>query len=470
MRHTKIVATVGPASSSPAHIRDLLLAGVDVFRLNFSHGTHESHAQTYHAIRNAVSETGRHAGIMQDLSGPKIRTGALEGGGPFPLQPGQRLRIAAGDRMGTGQRIYTPYAPLIASANPGDRLLLDDGRIELRVEERRSDEIVTTVISGVSLGQYKGINAPGVALPASALTDKDASDLRFGLQLGVDLVAMSFVQTAGDVDAALQVIRSADRIVPLIAKIERPSAVTNIDSILQIANGVMVARGDLGLEMPLEHVPRVQKHVIRSARAAGVPAILATQVLESMCVEPRPTRAEVSDAANAVDEGADAIMLAGETAIGAYPVRAVQTLDAIIRDAESMPATERIIPTIDPTHSRHGRAMCEAAVTLAATAQADAIVAVTRAGHTARLLAALRPATPVFAATGSADVVGACSVLWGVTPLLTGACEIPELEQVLVAQNRVRSGAAVVFVNVSAELNRTDANFINVQRVEITSS
>jgi pyruvate kinase len=464
MRHTKIVATVGPACSNPDQLRELLLAGVDVFRLNFSHGTHESHAATYRAIRDVAGATGRIVGILQDLSGPKIRTGPLEGGQPLTLEPGATLRIAAGDRPGREGRVFTPYAPLIKSAKPGDRLLLDDGRIELRVVES-DGELVTTVVNGGTLGANKGINAPGVALPASAITEKDEQDLRFGLQLGVDLVALSFVQTADDVKCALGIMADAGRTVPVIAKIERPAGVDNLDDIVRVANGVMVARGDLGLEMPLEQVPRVQKYVIRRARAAGLPVILATQVLESMRVEPRPTRAEVSDAANAVDEGADAIMLAGETAAGAFPVRSVQTLDAVIRDAERLPLSERIVPSTDPIVSLHGRALCEAAVTLATTAQADAIVAVTSHGHTARLLAALRPSTQVFAATHSAETAGACALVWGVTPLLTTATEIGELEQVLASQGLVPSGSVVVFANVSAELNRTDANFINVQKI-----
>ena len=465
MRHTKIIATVGPASSSPEILRELLLAGVDVFRLNFSHGTHDSHAGIYRAIREAAASTRRLVAVLQDLSGPKIRTGPLEGGAPLPLQRGDTLRIAAGDEPGRAGRVFTPYRPLIESAKPGDRLLLDDGRIELRVTGADRDEIVTTVVNGGTLGQQKGINAPGVILPASAITDKDAQDLRFGLELGVDLVALSFVQTADDVRHAQRLMREAGRVVPAIAKIERPAAVDNLDSILEVANGVMVARGDLGLEMPLEQVPRIQKHVIRRTRAAGLPVILATQVLESMRVEPRPTRAEVSDAANAVDEGADAIMLAGETAAGAFPVRAVQTLDAVIRDAELMPSSERVVPEVDPTHSRHGRALCEAAVTLAYSAQADAIVAVTREGHTARLIASLRPAPPVFAATANREVVGASALLWGVTPVLTEATRIDELERLLVHDGLVASGAVVVLVNVSAELTRTDANFINVQRI-----
>ena len=466
MRHTKIVATLGPASSQPDVLRKLLEAGVDIVRLNFSHGSHEGHAAAYAAIRGAAQATGRTVAIMQDLSGPKIRTGTLVGGLPLTLQPGQPLRIAAGDQPGNADVVYTTYAPLVQSAKPGDRLLLDDGRIELSVEECRRDEILTVVVNGGMLAEKKGINAPGIALPASAVTDKDAEDLQFGLALGVDLVALSFVQTAADVERALHIMKAAGRTVPVVAKIERPTAVENIDRILDVAQGVMVARGDLGLEMPLEQVPRVQKLIIRRARAAGVPSILATQVFESMRVEPRPTRAEAGDAATAVDQGADAIMLAGETAVGAHPVRAVQTLDAVIRDAEMLPAMERIVPEFDTNGSPHGRALCEAAVTLAATARADAIVAVTRHGQTARLLSSLRPTTQIFAATPSPDVVGACSILWGVTPVLTDACEIGALEHLLVSQGLLARGAIVVFVNVSAELNRTEANFVNLQRFD----
>ena len=496
MRHTKIVATVGPASNSPDVLRQLLLAGVDVFRLNFSHGDHQSHAGTYHAIRAAAAATGRHVAVMQDLSGPKIRTGPLAGEKTVHLKEGDTIRIAAGDDPGTPDLIYTPYRPLVEYAKEGDRLLIDDGRIELRVISG-GGEIVATVVNGGALGQKKGINAPGVALPASAITDKDARDLRFGLELGIDLVALSFVQTADDVRQAQQLMREAGRTVPAIAKIERPAAVDNLESILEVANGVMVARGDLGLEMPLEQVPRVQKHVIRRTRAAGLPVILATQVFESMRVEPRPTRAEVSDAANAVDEGADAIMLAGETAAGSFPVRAVQTLDVVIRDAELMPPSERVVPAIDASGSRHGLALCEAAVNLASTANADAIVAVTREGKTARMLSSLRPRTPVFAVSPDRGVANACSLLWGISPVLmergpagggrgphfverragprdrraghadwqAGIGDLPHLEQLLRAQGLVQAGAVLVFVNVSPELARTDANFINVQRV-----
>ena len=293
MRRTKIIATVGPASESPDVLRALLAAGVDVFRLNFSHGTHESQAQAFARIRRAAEEVGRSAAVMQDLSGPKIRTGSIAGGGPLMLVDGAELRVAAGDRQGEPGRIFTPFAPLVDSARPGDRLLLDDGRIELRVVERQGDELVTCVVAGGPLGEKKGINAPGVPLPASALTGKDERDLRFGIQLGVDFAALSFVQTPEDLRRARQIAEGEGRSLPLIAKIERPAAVENLKGILEVAQGVMVARGDLGLEMPLERVPRVQKEIIRLARAAGRPAIVATQVLESMRTEPRPTRAEV---------------------------------------------------------------------------------------------------------------------------------------------------------------------------------
>ena len=464
MRRTKIIATVGPASGQPEVLSALLAAGVDVFRLNFSHGTHAAHAEAYRAIRAAAASAGRHVAVMQDLSGPKIRTGPLGPNGPLALVEGTELRIGAGERAGEAGRVFTPYGELVESAQPDDRLLLDDGRIELRVTGREGGELVTVVVNGGTLGGQKGINAPGVRLPASAITSKDEADLRFGLELGVDLVALSFVQTGEDLRRARAISDAAGRRVPLIAKIERPAALERLAEILHEAQGVMVARGDLGLEMPLERVPGAQKAIIRHARAAGRPVIVATQVLESMRTEPRPTRAEVSDAANAVNEGADAIMLAGETAVGAFPVRAVQVLDRIIREAEVLPS-ERIQPAMETAGSRHGRALCEAAVTLAATGEADAIVAVTRGGKTARLLASLRPSAPVFAATPSAGVAGALSLLWGVTPVVTDAREPAALQRRLLEGRLIPAGATVVYINVSPDLTRADGNFLNVQKI-----
>ena len=463
VRQTKIVATIGPATSSPEAIAALIESGVDVFRLNFSHGTHEGHRLVYDRVREAAARARRVVAVMQDLSGPKIRTSALEGGTPLSLAAGDALKIAAGDLPGSPGRIFTPYAELVHSARPGDRLLLDDGRIELRVTES-GDELTTVVVSGGTLGEKKGINAPGVTLPASAVTAKDAADLRFGLELGVDYVALSFVQTAADVLRAREVMAAAGKQAPIVAKIERPAAVHNLQEILEHADAVMVARGDLGLEMPLEQVPRVQKEIVRRSRAAGCPVIVATQVLESMRVDPRPTRAEVSDAANAVAEGVDAIMLAGETAVGAWPARTVQTLVTIILEAEQS-VTEQVSPDVDPTDSTHGRALCEAAVTLARVGHADAIVAVTREGKTARLLSSLRPPVPIGAATASARVAGALALFRGVRPMITEERDIERLERFIVDGGLIRTGSVAVFISVSPDLTRADANFLNVQRV-----
>jgi pyruvate kinase len=466
LRHTKIVATIGPASDSPDAVKALIAAGVDVFRLNFSHGTHDSHAAVYGRIREAAGRAGRHVGIMQDLSGPKIRTGPLADGKPVQLQPGEEVRIVAGDEPTRPGVIYTPFVELIRSAKPGDRLLLDDGRIELRVTEPRGDYLTVVVVNGGELGAHKGINAPGVALPASALTEKDAADLRLGLKLGVDFVALSFVQRAEDVQRACDVMATSGRTIPVIAKIERPAAVENLDEILRVAQGVMVARGDLGLEMPLEQVPRIQKGIITAARAVGRPTILATQVFESMRTEPRPTRAEVSDAANAVDEGADAIMLAGETAIGAFPIRAVQTLDIVIRDAELVPSWQQVPLAVDPTGSLHGRALCEAAVTLATAGHADVIVAVTSEGKTARLLSSLRPHAPIIAATPDPIVAGCLTVVRGVHPFVTSTLDVPVLRAELLNRRIIHAGSVVVFANVSPDLNQADqnTNFLSVQK------
>jgi pyruvate kinase len=463
MSRTKIVATLGPASQDPHVIESLIAAGVDVFRLNFSHGTHQSHAETYRRVRDAAKQSSRIVSVMQDLSGPKIRTGTLEGDGQLMLEDGSELRIRAGDGPGRAGLIFTPYAELLRAAAPGDRLLLDDGRIELRVTAASGDELKTQVINGGLLGAHKGISAPGVALPSSAVTEKDADDLRFGLSLGVDFVALSFVQTADDLRRARSIMDESGRVAPLIAKIERPTAVTNLDAILGFAQGVMVARGDLGLEMPLEQVPRVQKEIIRRSRAAGRPVIVATQVLESMRTEPRPTRAEVSDAANAVVEGADAIMLAGETAIGAWPARTVQTLSTIIVEAERMPS-ERVALADDPLTSSHSRALCEAAVTLATTGQADAIVAVTRGGKTARLLSALRPGIRIIAATEDESIARMLSLYRCVTPVIAPLQDLNALERLLIDRQLVAAGSVIVFISVNPDMTRLDTNYVNVQK------
>jgi pyruvate kinase len=470
VRRTKIIATLGPASASDTVIRELVTAGVDVFRLNFSHGTHESHAASIEKVRRAAQEAGRIVALLQDLSGPKIRTGKLRGGGPVTLTPGDTLSIVVGDLEGDSTRVSTTYADLPRAVHPGDSLLLDDGRIQLRVKNVAGDEIFTVVVDGGTLGEHKGINLPGVELPSAALTDKDVEDLRFGVRAGVDFVALSFVQNAAVLRQARE---EAQRVgganVPLIAKLERPEAISRLEEILRESDAVMVARGDLGLELPLETVPRIQKEITRWARTLEVPVIVATQVLESMRTEPRPTRAEVSDAANAVDDGVDAIMLAGETAAGAYPVRAVQTLDLIICDAESIP----------PAFSRverarllggHKHAVCEAAATLAERGDAKAIVAVTRGGTTARVLSALRTRVPIFAATDRVEVARSLALAWGVIPVLTEIGDdvttaATRIGDELVARHALEPGSVIVLVSVATDLAQGASNFVKLQKV-----
>jgi pyruvate kinase len=446
----------------------LVDAGTNVFRLNFSHGTHESHARTVARIRSIATRAGREVAILQDLSGPKIRTGRLAGGTPLSLNAGDRLRIGTGDEIGGPSRIFTTFAGLAKAVRRGDRLLLADGLIELRVEAVSGTDIETIVVERGTLGEHKGINAPGVALPASAITAKDVEDLKFGQSVGIDIVGISFVQNAADLRRARELLvgqGSAD--VPLVAKLERPQALDNLNEILDSCQAVMIARGDLGLEMPLERVPRAQKEITRAARQRGIPVILATQVLESMTQEPRPTRAEVSDAAYAVDAGVDAIMLAGETAVGGFPVQAVQTLDAIICDAESTPtpAAPDLKGTVDHTH-----ALCEAAVTLANRGDARAIVAITRQGTTARLLSALRPHAPIYATTDSDITARRLAFCWGIVPVRTDIGDnvesaVPLVRRQLTERGFVAAGDIVVLVNIHPDPTRPDANYLKIHRL-----
>ncbi len=469
VRHTKIIATIGPASSEPRILDDLIAAGVDIVRLNFSHGTQAGHAEKFHLIREAAKRAKRHVAILQDLSGPKIRIGRLDGGRPIMLARGAALVVAIGDDIGGPGRVFTNYAELALRVAKGDRLLIDDGKIELEVESASAAEIHTRVLDGGELSEHKGINAPHVPL-RSDMTEKDRRDLAFGLALGVDMVALSFVQAAADITRARTVMVEAGRPkVPIIAKLERPEAIDHLEEILDASDAVMVARGDLGLEIPLERVPRVQKEILRKAHARSVPAIVATQVLESMRLEPRPTRAEASDAAGAVDGGADAIMLSGETATGRYPVRSVEVLDAIIRDAESMPALA-VWRTDDPLNVDHTRALSEAAVTLAHRSGAHAIVAVTREGQTARLLSAARPYAIILAATDNEEVARRLSLWRGVVPMV---CDLQgDIEDVItrvvdgaVKRASAPDNATLVFVNTATDLDRGGSNFVRIRRV-----
>jgi pyruvate kinase len=471
MRHTKIIATVGPASDSEATLDALIAAGTDIFRLNFSHGTHETQAATFARVRAAARRACCEVAILQDLGGPKIRTGRLDGGKAITLAQGDTVTIATGDGVGGPGRLFTTFEGLARSVRAGDRLLLADGRVELRVEASNGTEIRATVVEGGEIGEHKGINAPGVSLPTSAVTPKDVDDLAFGLELGVDMVALSFVQTAADLHQARRLMADAGSAdVPLIAKLERPLALEHLDEILGACEAVMVARGDLGLEMPLERVPRAQKEITRVARLRGIPVIVATQVLESMTTEARPTRAEVNDAANTVEDGVDAIMLAGETAAGAYPVRAVQTLDAIIRDAETAPVHGAASLGPAAAHDDHVRALCEAAVTLSDRGAAQAIVAVTRGGTTARRLSALRPRAPIIAATEREDTARRLTLHWGVVPLCMPIGENLDdashrVAAQLVERGLATAGAPVVIVNISADLSRRDSNYLKIQRL-----
>ena len=471
MRKTKIIATLGPASDSEAVITELIAAGVDVFRFNFSHGTRERHREIMERVRQASRASGRFVALLQDLSGPKIRTGTLHHGAAITLAPGDPLRIVIGDVPGEPGRISTTYADLPKAVKPGSTLLLDDGRIQLRVDRVSPSELQTTVVYGGALGEHKGINAPGVELPATGLTDKDIQDLQFGAECGVDFIALSFVQSGAVLRQARTLLAKAGTPeIPLVAKLERPEAIARLEEIVRESDAVMVARGDLGLELPLESVPRVQKAITQWGRTLEVPVIVATQVLESMRTEPRPTRAEVSDAANAVDDGVDAIMLAGETAAGAFPVKAVETLDRVICDAESVPPSRLRLLEQARLLSGHFHAVCESAVTLAERGDAAAIVAVTRGGQTARLLSALRPRVNVFGATDRGEIARRLALAWGVTPVLTDLSgDVDEaasrIGAELVTRGVIAPDSVIVLVNVTPDLTHGPSNFVKVQRV-----
>jgi pyruvate kinase len=470
MRHTKIVATVGPASNDDTSVEALIRAGVDVFRLNFSHGDSATHVESLRRIRTAAAVVGRHVAVLQDLSGPKIRTGTLEGGRPLELSIGDTLDIALGSFPGKRGMVSTTYEPLVRAIQPGARLLLDDGRIELRVEEVKGDRISTRVLDGGELGEHKGINAPNVPLPAVGLTEKDRADLHVGLEAGVDIVALSFVQSAGDIEQTRALAAAAGRPrLPIVAKLERREGVDHLPEIATAADALMVARGDLGLELPLEEVPRVQKEALRIGRRLGIPVIVATQVLESMRTEYRPTRAEVSDAASAADMGTDAIMLSGETAVGRYPTRAVEVLASIIRNAEASPPIWTL-PGPSEQHHDHLQPLCDAAATLAARSSADAIVALTRQGRTARVLSARRPLMPIYAATDDEEVARRLCLWRGVCPVLDpleGDADAVARRVVDTLRRNValRTPTTIVIVSANPDVAKPGVNFVALRRV-----
>jgi len=416
-RHSKIVCTIGPASNSPRVIRKLLEAGMNVARLNFSHGTHEEHAKNISNLRAAASAMKETIAILADLQGPKIRTGVLAGGGPVILRAGQEFTITTAKILGDSTRVNTVFETLPREVKAGDRILLSDGLIELRVRQVRKNDVVCNVLNGGALGENKGINLPGVKLRVPALTPKDKADLRFALAHGVDYVAVSFVRRPEDVALAKRLIRQSKKETPVIAKLEKPEAIENLDAILLVADGVMVARGDLGVEMNPEKVPVVQKHIIQRAREFRRPVITATQMLESMTENPRPTRAEASDVANAIFDGSDAVMLSAETASGKYPVDAVSMMARIIEAAEA--SIQEFSRPVPQEKLKVAETVAELVCHASRELHMKLIAVFTHSGFTARLISRYRPQVPIIALTPETETLRRMALIWGVLPLET---------------------------------------------------
>lgn len=445
-RRTKIVATIGPATSSPDVLRALIEAGATTLRLNFSHGTHEDHQRNIRLIRQTSFELNQPVGILQDLQGPKIRLGRFENGS-IVLKKGDRFVLTSNQMIGTQEMSCVTYEPLADEVPEGATILLDDGRVEMRVEEvkRSAGELHCEVVVGGVLSNSKGVNFPGVYLSIKAMTDKDRKDLTFGLDQGVDWVALSFVRNPNDVLEIKELISAAGKQVPVIVKIEKHEAIEEMDAILSISDGVMVARGDLGVELPAEDVPILQKRLISTANRMGIPVITATQMLDSMVHSPRPTRAEVSDVANAIIDGTDAVMLSNETAVGKYPIEAVKTMAQIALRIEQEPSRDR--------SSNSGRsipnAISQAVGNIAEQLEAAAIMTLTKTGATARNVSKFRPHKPILAVTPHVDVARQLQLVWGVKPLLV--LDLPSTGQTFQAavnvaqeQNLLHEGDLIV--------------------------
>ncbi|MDQ2850589.1 pyruvate kinase [Dermatophilaceae bacterium Sec6.4] len=420
MRRAKIVCTLGPATSSAERCRELVEAGMDVARLNLSHGAYEDHEIVYHNLRKAAEDSGRPLAILCDLQGPKIRTGRFSGG-PVVLAVGDRFTITVDEVDGTQDRVSTTYKGLPGDVAPGDSLLIDDGKVSLRALQVSATDIVTEVVEGGTVSNNKGINLPGVAVSVPALSTKDEADLRWAITLGADLIALSFVRDASDIDRAHEIMDELGRRVPVIAKIEKPQAVDNLAEIIDVFDAIMVARGDLGVELPLEEVPIVQKRAVELSRRAAKPVIVATQVLESMIENSRPTRAEASDCANAVLDGADAIMLSGETSVGAWPIVAVQTMARIIESTEEH-GLERIPPLGTQPHTKGG-AVTKAAADIGELLGVKYLIPFTTSGDSALRLARLRSPRPMLAFTCNPVVRNQLALVWGVNAYL-----VPEVK------------------------------------------
>ena len=415
-RKSRIVATLGPASRSPEIVTALARAGADVFRLNFSHGSQEDHANAYNAVRAAEVEIGRPLGILADLQGPKLRVGVFERGREF-LEGGSTYRLVLDKTPATNKRAYLPHPEIFAALEPGADVLIDDGKVRLRVEQCGADFADMRVISEGFVSDRKGVNVPSVVIPLSPLTAKDRKDLAYALRLGVDWVALSFVQRAEDMAELRRLV--GDR-AAVLAKIEKPAGLANLEEILDLCHGVMVARGDLGVELAPEDVPVAQKTIVRAARDRGIPVIVATQMLDSMVSSPAPTRAEATDVANAVYEGADALMLSGESAAGQYPVQAVEMMDRIIARTEQDPHWPGLMDAEHPRPEEGDRDAIPAAARVAGVAaKASCLAAYTKSGATAMRMARERPLQPVLALTPHREVARKLALVWGLEPTVT---------------------------------------------------
>jgi len=439
-RRAKIICTIGPACNTEAAMRDLLRRGMDIARLNFSHGSHEDHAHNIQRLRRAAEREGRTVCILQDLQGPKIRTGPLERHEPVLLKTGSVVTITPQDIPGSATRISTTFPDLARELTPGAQILLSDGLIELRVRAVRGEDVLCDVINGGMLGEHKGINLPGIALSIPALTEKDHKDLEFGLRHGVDAVALSFVRTAADVTTVKQIIAAHPSDVPVIAKLEKPQAIDHLEEILEAADGVMVARGDLGVEMAPEKVPIIQKHVIRRAAAWRKPVITATQMLESMIENPRPTRAEASDVANAIFDGSDAVMLSAETASGQYPCESVSIMSRIVVEAECN--MDDFVQFRRRRREHRGlsvaETICESIAHAAEDLPMGAIAVFTETGNTVRMISKFRPKVAIYAYTHSVPVVQRMNLYWGVHPVRCRQAHSAEQMVTMAEQDLVR--------------------------------
>lgn len=423
--NAKIVATLGPASADRATIEALVKAGADVFRLNFSHGTHADHQQRLELIRSIETDLGRPIGVLLDLQGPKLRVGTFANG-PVTLVEGESFRLDL-DRStpGDATRAPLPHPEIFAALQSGAELLLDDGRLRLVVERCGPDFAETRVLNGGPLSDRKGVNVPGVVLPLSALTAKDRADLEFGLSLGVDWIALSFVQRAADIEEVKSIVQGRAGIV---AKLEKPAAIHSLDAILDVTDAVMVARGDLGVEMPAEQVPAIQKRIVRACRQRGLPVIVATQMLESMVSAPVPTRAEASDVATAIYDGADAAMLSAESASGKYPVESVAMMDRIIAQTEADPQyREAIDASHTPPAANTADAIGWAARSVAGLLDVAALVAYTSSGSSALRMARERPRASILGITPRASTARRLALVWGVQPVLS--TDVPDVDR-----------------------------------------